>query len=187
MTVMLAPVETRLITGDELLVMGDIGLCELIDGRIVPMAPTGSEHGMVEINVAWHLKSFVQPRQLGWVTGGETGIYTRRAPDRVRGIDVAFISRGRLPQSPPKGFLTVAPELIVEVMSPDDRWQDVRQKLEEYFAIGTERVWIVEPENRAVLVYSSPVQVRRLSEADTLEGEGVLEGFSLPVASIFEE
>jgi Uma2 family endonuclease len=176
-----------LITGDELLAMGDIGPCELVDGRIVPMSPTGGEHGTIEALLASALISFVRQRKLGWVLTGEVGIYTRRQPDRVRGADVAFISRKRLPQRPGRKFLSVAPELVVEIMSPDDRWEHVRQKIEEYFAIGVERVWVVEPDNRAILVYATATEMRRLGETDALNGEGMLEGFVLPVGSLFSD
>jgi Uma2 family endonuclease len=175
------------ITGEELLAMGDIGPCELIDGRIVRMNPTGLQHGDIVIALGSALRDFVRKRQLGRVMGGEVGIYTRRNPDRVRGADIAFVSRERLAANPSKGYLKVAPELVVEVVSPTDRWQDMRQKLEEYFAIGVHRVWIVEPESRDVLVYRSVTEMRKLGEADLLTGEGVLEGFSLSVAELFEE
>jgi Uma2 family endonuclease len=79
---------------------------------------------------------FVQEHNLGWVMTGEIGIYTRRNPDRVRGADVVFLSKECWPDRPPKGFLEVAPDLVVEIISPNDRWQDVRQNLAEYFAIG---------------------------------------------------
>jgi Uma2 family endonuclease len=176
-----------LITGDELLAMGDVGPCELIDGRIVRMSPTGGEHGAIEVALTARLHAHVSERRLGWVLGGEVGIYTRRNPDRVRGADAAFVSRNRLAARPGRRFLEVAPELVVEVLSPDDRWQDIRQKIEEYFAIGVERVWVVEPENRAVLVYRSPGESERLKEGDVLEGHGRLEGFRMPVADLFRE
>jgi len=178
---------TRRITGEELLAMGDIGPCELIEGRIVPMTPAGSEHGVIESNLGRHLGNFVVDRKLGKVMNGEVGIFTRRRPDSVRGADIAFVSRERLADRPAKGFLTVAPELVVEIVSPSDRWQEMRQKIEEYFAIGVQRVWIVEPDNRDVLVYSASTEMRKLGEGDLLTGEGVLEGFSLPVTQLFEE
>lgn len=83
------PVE-RLITGEELWEMGDIGPCELIDGRMASMSPAGNEPGFVEFNVGAELRNFVRPRQLGWVSGGEVGIYIRRNPDRVRGADIVL-------------------------------------------------------------------------------------------------
>jgi len=121
------------------------------------------------------------------VLGGEVGIYTQRNPDRVRGADIAVVSSERLPSGPGKGFLEVAPELVVEILSPDDRWQDVRQKLTEYFVIGVDRVWVVEPETRGILVFSSTTEGRQLGEADHLEGEGPLQGFSILVASVFAD
>ena len=167
--------------------MGDIGPCELMDGRLVLMSPVGGKHGFVEFKLGRKLGNFVEEKKLGWIVGGEAGIYIRRNPDRIRGADIAFISKQRLPNQPTEGFLEVVPELVVEVISPNDSWEDVRRKLEDYFSIGVQRVWVVEPENRAVLVYRSITEMQRLGEGDTLVGEGVLEGFTLPVASLFEE
>jgi Uma2 family endonuclease len=177
----------KLITGEELLAMGDIGPCELIDGRIVRMNPTGRSHAFVESNLSSALTLFVRQRKLGQVLVGEVGVFTRLDPDRVRAADIAFVSNERLSRTSSKGYLKVAPELVVEVISPTDRWQDVRQKLEEYFAIGVHRVWIVEPDNRDVLVYSASTEMRKFGEGDMLVGEGVLDGFALPVAELFEE
>lgn len=173
------------INGEDLLEMGDIGPCELIDGRIVSMSPTGGEHAHIESQLDFELKLFVRGKKIGWVLVGEVGIYTRHSPDRVRAADVAFISRERLPAGLVRGFLDVAPELVVEIMSPTDRWQDVRQKIEEYFSAGVIWVWVVEPENRTVLVYDSPTEARKFIEGESLLGEGVLEGFALDVAGLF--
>lgn len=151
------------------------------------MSPTGGEHGHVEFDLGRVLGNFVADRKLGWVVGGETGLYIRRNPDRVRGADVAFISKQRLPRRPGRGFLEVAPELIVEVISPNDTWEEVRAKLEDYFSIGVERVWVVEPEKRAVLVYRSATEATRLGETDILKGEGLLAGFELPLQQLFAE
>lgn len=184
MAVAFAPPKLKLITGEELLAMGDIGPCELIDGRIVHMTPAGGEHGAIEFNLGGELSFFVRQRNLGWVMGGETGIYIRRRPDTVRGADIAFVSSLRLAK-PTKGFLEVAPELVVEIMSPDDRWPAMREKLADYFSIGVERVWVVEPRNRTVLVFSSTTDMEELDEGDVLRGQGALEGFAMPVAELF--
>ncbi len=61
----------------------------------------------------------------------------------------------------------------------------MRQKLDEYFTIGVQQVWIVEPENRTVLVCHSRTDLRELGEQDTLVGEGVLDGFNMPVVTLF--
>ena len=177
----------KLITGEELLAMGDIGPCELIDGRIVRMNPIGRSHAYVAANLSMALNQFVRQQKLGEVLVGEIGIFIQRKPDRIRAADVVFVSKERLAQTTASGYLKTAPDLVVEIISPTDRWQTVRDKLEEYFAIGVHRVWIVEPETRAVLVYRSVTEMNRLGEGDVISGEGVLEGFSLPVSELFEE
>lgn len=151
MTGMTAPPKTDLITGEDLLALGDIGSSELIEGRIVPTVPTGSEHGWFESYLAHSLNSFVLRKKPGWVLTGEPGILIRRNPDTIRAADVVFVSKERIRRLP-RGFLEVAPELVVEIMSPSDPWQDIRSKLDDYFSIGVERVWIVEPDRRTVLV-----------------------------------
>ncbi len=181
------PDATKLITGEQLLEMGDIGPCELIDGRIVPMSPTAKRHGALESRLDRYLGRFVESHKLGETFVGEVGIYTRRNPDRIRVADFAFVSKERLAQSLSEGFLEVAPELVIEIVSANDRWSDIRQKLEEYFSIGVERVWIVEPETRDVLVYRSTTEMLQLREGDRLAGEGKLEGFELQIADLFAE
>ncbi len=186
MTVMTAPPKIDLITGEDLLAMGDVGPCELIEGRIVTRTPTGDEHGTIEFNLGSGVRAFVRRGNLGRVTGGEVGIYIRRKPDTVRAADIVVVSSERRAK-PTKGYLEVAPELVVEIMSPTDRWHEVRGKLDDYFSIGVERVWIVEPERRTVLVYRSTTDFSELSEDDLLKGEGILHGFELSVAELFAD
>ncbi len=103
-------IETQLITGEELLEMPGIGPCELVEGRIVPMSPTGGRDSIIEGNVVHELKKFVSTKKVGSVLSGEVGIFTKRNPDIVRGADVAFISKKRLPHEAPTGFLEVPPQ-----------------------------------------------------------------------------
>ena len=131
------PAEAPLITGEELLAMGDIGPCELVDGKIVPGVQL-VEHRAYRSQIGFCPVSLCAGTQLGWMMTGEVGIYTRRNPDRVRGAESCFCPRSAGQTRPPKGFIEVAPELVVEIMSPNERWQDVRQKLVEYFAIGVQ-------------------------------------------------
>ena len=176
---------TRLVTGSELLAMGDIGPCELIDGVIVRMSPTGGVHGFLESRLTLLVGGFINAREVGLCMVGEVGIYIRHDPDRIRGADLAFWSTAKLPDGPPPGFIEVAPDLVVEILSPTDRWVEMRQKIDDYFSIGVSTLWIVDPEEETVFVYRSATQRTALRSGDMLVGTGPLAGFSLPVADLF--
>ena len=184
-----APAAKRksLLTGEELLAMGDMGRAELVKGELIRISPTGFLHGIIESNFGKKISAFVDQHQLGVVVVGEVGIYTRRNPDTVRGADAAFISNERLAQRKSSGYLDVAPELIVEVLSPGDSWSEMNEKLEEYFAIGVQQVWVADPRRRQIPVYHSPTRLEHLSDSDTLTSGDVLPGFSAPVAEMFGE
>lgn len=177
--------QEALITGEELAAMGDLGRCELVEGRIVKLSPTKMPHGRYEFVIAKFLDEFVARNNLGTVMVGEVGIYTHRDPDTVRGADVLFISHERLAQATPGGFMDVAPELIVEVMSPSDRWSEVRKKLREYFAIGVAAVLIVEPEEQTVSLYRSPTDMREYTGEDTVPLDDILPDFVLPLKNLW--
>jgi len=182
----IAPSQEKLLTGEEFFALGDIGPCELVNGRIVPMSLTGGEHGLIESEIIFQLKDFNRRQQAGWVLSGEAGVYVRRNPDTVRGMDAAFISKVRHPARPKK-FLEIAPELIVEIISPNDRWREIQDKLKEYFAIGVDTVWLIDPEDQTIFIYSELTEMIRLEKDDVLRGEGPLAGFELPVAAVFAE
>jgi Uma2 family endonuclease len=183
-----APVATdTLVTGEDLAKMGDIGRAELVEGNIIMRSPTGWRHGKYERRFAQTVGHFVDEKELGEVLVGEVGIYTGRNPDTVRGADVIFISTERLAQVKSASFLDVGPELVIEIMSPDDRWSEVRKKIREYFSIGAVLVWVADPSDYSVSVYRSPTDVEILTEKDTLTGEKVLPGFKASVAALFAD
>jgi Uma2 family endonuclease len=168
--------------------LGNQGRCDLVEGRIQPLSPTGDEHGRIELNLAAALRAFVRERRLGHVRVGEVGIVTRRQPDSVRGADVLYISRERYERrGRTTGFLDVAPELVAEILSPWDKPADLRLKLAEYFEAGVQVVWVVDPAARRVRVHRSATETLELREADTLDGGDLLPGFSLHVADLFAE
>lgn len=174
----------KLITGEELLQMGDIGPCELIAGKIVKIDFAIPEHGLLEAILGQWLGNFVAERKIGTTMMGGTGIYTQYDPDTVRAADLLFISHER-EKKLTKEFLDVAPELVIEILSPTDRWKDMRKKVEEYFAIGVNWVWIVEPKKKAILVYTSATEMAKYEEGDIVTGEGLLKGFQLNLTELF--
>jgi len=178
----------RLITGEELARMPGVGPCELVEGRVVPVSPGGTEHSLVTANAVQVLKEFVGQSRLGKILTGEAGFYTRRNPDTVRGANVLFISAERFDRRMRElTFLDVAPELVVEVLSRDDTVMDLTAKLREYFAADVKLVWVVDPRAHRVYVYRSLVEVRELTETDTLSGDDILPGFAAPVIALFDE
>lgn len=175
------------LSGELLAELADLGPCELVEGRIVKTSPTGPRHAKLEQQVAWLLRTFLERHPLGELYVGEIGIYTRRNPDTVRGADIAFVSHERLSaQDPEAPYLTVAPELVVEILSPNDRAQQIETKTREYLGAGTLEVWVVDPENRSVRrQLAERAEISILGEDQTLT-MSTLPGLELPVSRIFE-
>ncbi|MBI3411009.1 MAG: Uma2 family endonuclease [Planctomycetes bacterium] len=156
---------------------------ELVRGVIITMLPPGGMHGVSCSKVNRRIGNFVEEKNLGTVTANDTGFVTERNPDSVRGPDVAFWSRKRLSEIP-LGYIEVAPDLAVEVLSPSNPSKKIRTKLKEYFEKGVSMVWIVAPEDRTVTVYRSSDEGRLLHENADLSGEEILPGFSCKVADL---
>ncbi len=176
-----------LITGEELFQRPNLEPCELVNGRVVPMTLAGYNHGIVTGRLYARLLAYEEATGRGQAMVGDVGVYTRKAPDTVRGADVAFISQERFARRGPLGFLDVAPEIVGEVVSPTDRRGQIETKVEEYLAAGVERVWVVYPRRREILVHRRNSPVERLGASDFLRDEEILPGFSLPVSYLFPE
>ena len=160
---------------------------ELVAGMLVRMPLAGALHGTVAMQVARILHEYIEAHGLGVVCAADTGFILQRSPDVVRGPDAAFVAKDRVPLTgAPETYWPFAPDLAVEVISPRDRAGDLQQKIAEYFVAGTRLVWVVHPRTRTVSVYRSPGDVRVLGEADDLNGDEVLPGFSCPVKRCFE-
>lgn len=179
-------VSTRSVSAEELLAMGDIGRCELVQGEIIRMAPAGAEHGGIALEVAYRVKLHVDAKGLGKVYAAETGFIISRNPDTVRAPDVAFVGKSRVPAQPRRGFFEGPPDLAVEVVSPDDRLTEVRAKVDQWLGAGTVSVWVVDPPSRTIEVYRAANEVRLYRVNDEIHDEPTLPGFALKVHEIFE-
>ena len=157
---------------------------ELSRGLLVREPQPGALHGEVTGRLYIALHAYVSKHDLGLVTN-QTGFELSAIPRTVRGPDVAFIRRNRLPANIPIGFWQLAPDLAVEVASPANSLADLQEKTIEYFEAGCSLVWIVEPRTRTVTVYRSLSDIALLRESDLLEGGDLIPGFTLTVATIF--
>lgn len=176
--------DDRPMTAAELWQQGPETPGELVKGRFIAMPPTGHRHGTIEANIGRELGAFVKERGLGTVMSGEVGIITQRDPDTVRGADVAYISNERLSQAQADGYLDVAPELVVEVVSPNDRWTEINEKIGEYLACGVVTVWIIDPRTQRVTSYRRGLEVLVYGSADVLSAPDILPGFALPIREL---
>jgi Uma2 family endonuclease len=159
----------------------------LVDGTLFVSEPPGLEHAAVGSNVARLIGEHVRQHHLGRVLTGDPGFFTRGDLRTVRGPDVAFLSYERLPAGQlPRGFGAVAPDLVVEVLSPSDSASEVRDKAREWLAFGVRTVWLVDPERRRVEVWEGTT-TRLLTAADTIDGGLGLPGFKSSVAAFFED
>ena len=155
-----------LITAEELWRLPDDGQRhELVGGELRTMPPSGEEHGTI---------------------AAETGFLLTTNPDTVRAPDVACISHQRVgPAGPARGYRRGAPDLVAEVIAPTDLYTAVAEKVATWLAHGTRMVLVLNPRGRTVTVHRSPTQVRQLTVTDTLDGEDVVPGWSMPVRDLF--
>ena len=149
------------------------------------MTPAGFRHGRIACAVAAVLRDFVQERGLGVVLSAEPGFQIAHDPDTVRAPDVAYVAKERIPETEPVGFFPGAPDLAVEVLSPNDPAGDVLAKVQDWLDAGCRAVWVVDPKTRSVTVYHNRRQIAVLSESETLDGGEVVPGLRVTVADLF--
>ncbi len=160
------PSSTALLTAEEFARRPDPGYPEeLVRGEVVAMTPPGFRHGRVCAQVVYLLKSVADQHDLGHVVSNDAGVVTERAPDSVRGPDVAFYRYERLPRDARiEGYPPVAPDLVIEVLSPHDRWNRVLAKVAEYLEAGVAVVGVLDPDGRGtVWTLSAPSPRSRTS------------------------
>lgn len=175
------------ITADELLLMPEDGVRrELVEGEVLEMVPAGNVHGRVILNVTTPLDRFVRENHLGLMFAAATGFKIASNPDTVRAPDAAFVSRERVEEvGEVEGYWPGAPDLAVEVISPNDSYAGVEEKAASWLAAGTRAVVVVEPRTRTVSVRSSRTEIRVLADGEVLDVGEVVPGWTLPVAEIF--
>jgi len=175
-------------TAEELMLLPDRGVrYELVAGELQEMPPAGGEHGFVGGRASRRLGSYLDqhPEVGGELFISEAGYRLQRDPDTVRAPDLAYIAAERVLQARVPGYIDLAPDLVVEVVSPHDTASEVQTKVEEWLRAGSRLVWVLYPSTRTITAYQPDGTARLLHEDDTLHGEPVLPGFTCRVGDLF--
>lgn len=169
-------VDQKLMTADDLLRLPrGRARHELVRGELRTLPLGGWEHGCEGADIAVSLANHVRAHDMGSVTGGDTGFLLTTNPDTVRAPDVAFVRREQVPaRGTQRGYFQGAPDLAVEVISPNDLYTEVDEKVAEWLEHGTRLVFVVNPRRRTVAVYRADGSVRVLTVEDALDGEYVV-------------
>lgn len=176
----------RLLTAEEFAALPSEGMrLELVRGEIAAMPPAFRDHGNIASKIHIAVGHYIVAHKLGETYTAETGFLLARNPDTIRAPDFAFIAASRAPDATtPDGWVDVIPDLIIEVVSSGDRMTEVRDKIQMWLEAGVRRVWVVYPALRVVEVWRPGQAERALRAEDTLDGEDVVPGFSIPVKDL---
>jgi Uma2 family endonuclease len=160
---------------------------ELIHGVLYRMPPTGDEHGYLAGNFFGWLFQHVKINQLGELFAAETGYVVQTNPDSVIAPDCSFISKNRWSTDQLSGkYLRTAPDLVAEVVSPNDRPREVQEKVERWLQFGVRAVVVIDPKSQTVTVNSPSQQKILYGPDDTMDLNFVVPGFTLPIHRIFQ-
>ncbi len=150
------------------------------DGEVITMV-SSSRASIISGRLYALLEVFVSEREIGFTTPNDGGYIVngrRYIPDG------AFVSYARQPNPPDVAWNPIAPDLVIEVVSPTDRPALIRRKLLSYLDAGV-TVWLVEPEDQTVEVYAPGRAPLLLTATDTLDGGDLLPGLTIPLARVF--
>ena len=173
------------VTPEQLLGIPEGDRYELLDGQLVER-DMGAESSWIATEISRRLGNFCSERKIAWLLGADASYQCfRDRPDRVRRPDVSLIRFGRLADEKlPRGHIPITPDLVVEVVSPNDLFESVEAKMVEFLNAGVPVGWLLMPNLRMIAIYR-PDGSTRLREDDQLQGEGPLEGFSFRVGGVF--
>jgi Uma2 family endonuclease len=178
---------TPLVTAEELpaIVARDDYRYELVAGRVIRMSPPGWQHGVIVGRLLLLLGAHLQGRNIGVVVT-EVGFKLRTNPDTVRGPDVAFVRQERIPTERVRGYWSGAPDLAIEVLSPNDTSKDIDAKVSDYLSTGVSDVVVIDPEAETVTRYRPGQQAEVIRRGGELDLADVVPGFRCAVNDILE-
>jgi Uma2 family endonuclease len=176
------------LTPEDLLNRADERLHELVDGRLEELNGSALS-SLVAGELSRRLGNHANPANLGWVFPADAPFRCFPwDPGMVRRPDVAFVRRDRLsPERLIEGFVPVAPDLAIEVVSPNDLASRLARKLRDYRRAGVRLVWVIDPESRTAHVHRPDGTALDLDEEGVLDGEEVLPGFQCRLGDLIPE
>jgi Uma2 family endonuclease len=160
---------------------------ELVRGRLVVRELPGTHHGKLASRLNLRVGAFVETHRLGETFGQDTGFKIASNPDTVRAPDFAFLGHERLARVAKRGYAAVAPDLIAEILSPDDRPGEVRAKIDEWLRAGVRLAWELDPDRRVAWVHRPDGSRSLVDAGGTLDGEAVLPGFSCELRDLYRD
>jgi Uma2 family endonuclease len=162
---------------------------EVVDGELVMSPKNNWYHGRICTRLSAALVEFCRKHKLGAVLDSSTGFWMLNR--NCRAPDVSFVSRARMKaldfKPREKRFFPGAPELAVEILSPNNARAEVDARLRDFFASGTRLAWVIDPEAESVEVCRSLTQRELLGPGALLDGEDLLPGFRYPIADLFKD
>ncbi|HZL35200.1 MAG TPA: Uma2 family endonuclease [Tepidisphaeraceae bacterium] len=180
MTAIAAPTH---FTPDDVLRLESDGLFELVDNQLVEKRMSFLANRTASI-VCGRLFAFVDGAALGVICNEQSFQCFPHDPELIRRPDLAFISADRLAGVPDEGHVPIAPDIAIEVVSPNDKVYELEEKLSDYRSAGVKLTWVVNPRARNIRIYRLDKTTAELLENDELSGESVLAGFSILVKDL---
>jgi|SRR5688572_5316192 len=159
---------------------------ELVRGRLIVREPPGTYHGVVAAKLLVLLGQHVYGHALGVMCSQDTGFKIGSDPDTVRAADVAFVSKAKQHAIGQRGYSELAPDLVAEILSPDDRPGEVLSKVGDWLEAGVRLVWVIDPIRREARVYRADGHQSTIESAGALDGEGVVPGLSCRLVDCFD-
>ncbi|MDB5389847.1 MAG: hypothetical protein JWM11_5493 [Planctomycetaceae bacterium] len=177
---------TPTMTVEELVRFPDDGYRrEIRKGELTTMPPPGLVHGLIIARIAGKLFSYVEECNLGLVVSGDTGFLLAENTDTLLAPDVAYISKARESRLiMRRGYFLGAPDLVVEVISPSDRIQNVHDKVDEFIQFGALEGWVVNPRTRTITIHTATQEPIILTDSMELADRKLLPKFACSVADL---
>ncbi|HEY4259093.1 MAG TPA: Uma2 family endonuclease [Schlesneria sp.] len=187
------PVQRQMTVDEFIALPDDDGVDRmLLHGQLweKPMTKRNRWHSACEAAIARLLGNWaaLQPKPRGKVFSGEAGFILRGSPGSAVGIDVAYASHEIISRNDLNTRLIDGPPVLaVEILSPNDKQDEVTSKVREYLDVGVALVWVVEPVFQTVTVYRPNERPQLFSDADILSGDPLMPGLQITVNQIFED